>query len=1160
MNNKNSNDLGGWKSTIGAAINVLSRDGTEYGSDPGQIYGNGLHQTILQLVIELGDANGAAVIDDFPTVDALQRSVQFCNYYDRHGYTEFGSGESAGWTAAKDVNCFLSPLQDSDADPIAIAPDLYKDVIDTDAGIAYLYYFVSYDGKDFTSEVSCNIGVSIQPKDEHGITHGTKYLLSDSSQEGDPAAVAALPAITFTPDDFFWTGTHIEHDGENDDFAVGAPAAGNFWRQIAYTVKLKENGEYTTQNRHGSKLFRCRLEDYGFYSSSTTDEKKKYYFGIQNNGPYSFTGYLWPYNLYEKDQATAVSGQPIVPSPAANSSPVGNKFKMGADGMAPSDHPTVAYAQYQLNLTLFCSFGWTANDAYDFNPLYVTVYDQYGNSGLVVIDPVPSEDGSLVGLPLEYTDPNAEGGLCQRKYFRVENSQAPANPDENARHVYFKLVLSEDANDPEHHLYLSENVQQEDTVVCISGSSGYPPEAQDMNLFRLYRNPRGGSGATTNSLLTYNIINIEYTTITLTPEDSSIGTMSVKDGDTGWQMVLIWCDNSFALFRTGNAYMGVDYTSSFPKLCLLRYPTSKLNLVWKIVIDTDHTGEPDKGQGYDDGPYRVPGTNGRNYWVTMTNVQMTLGAPGGVEVGYIFPNGRNQAKITVTITPTDADQKPLSREQMPTLDYVKSCVSAIDYYSLVSLEKDPQNPGWAYSLEENTFNHHTFSSGEEAVIDWDSLKISEPDDQPASTMTFDIYVTYSLDRGDQKKFVGLMFKIYDERWGDPIIYTCSNAPTSGGALNFNQYVEIRSNPQLIYNKDNVKCIPVNLSSANIDDTWPLNLKGMEPDSNIWRFWHYEVTLSSPVNAALAYCATDYDFQKYDLENGVRFANRYDGLYKSEAIFWPTNIVDLKFNPIPLSDVRNFKFNGGHGININNNNSKSLYLSVFYEFGKRYKYTIYNTYINMKLYDQYGNVGDFHIDVGCIPSVYNKDSMGSLNLLSDGFVNSNGINKVDDPVYNILTLDETAGAFNAITISGYSASNVTWDGDVAQLDGNRSVFRLDGDIDTNGYLTWYCFVPPYRPSNSTEYEYFNLGHKFSDNYNKIFAGVDLSPRFHFYFSPVWEDGAFLMCTQYDEGPDNVDSGKSFAYINNVSNGKCRLSPTPALPDVGFKWIARKSKST
>lgn len=892
---------------------------------------------------------------------------------------------------------------------------------------------------------------------------------------------------------------------------------------------MKNDDEYPGETRYGSRIFRCAIHKSHGYTIKKINNYPNYYFGIKRNGLYAFTGYLWPYNIYKEDQAELPNGTPLVSPPQPGQDSSFNNFRMMANGM-PTTRVHAPYAKYQLNLSLFCTFGWTTNDAYDYHSLDITVYDQYGNSCALAVDPTL--------LPSQYVDPAADDGLNQLTYF--SNATATADTSDNTAHVNLKIVAREKDTEKEYYIQV-----QEDAEDCIpelfETSASNPPATTEYNLFRFYRNDSGSpDGTRLNSQLTYNIINYHYKTVYFGVSNFTIITQPVFNmTDPGWRMIPIWTNNSIAIYRDDSAkYLSIKRAKGKMSLFADSSTEPQADLEWAAVVESDNTydGPVDKGAGYDESIYDIPNpTSGRNSWVGVSDVQMTLYGPGSTQAGYIYPNGLNQASIKVQISPTDVKGTPLTNETAPTIEYVKSVVSAIDYYSLVALERDAMQPGWAYSFDSNCFAKHT-QSPEAIAVDWDSFTISQNDAGEAK-VNFEIYVTCDSNISAMQKLIGLKIAIWDEAWGDPIVYTCSEKPAGGNAMNFNSYVELHTKSPIEYNTDDLDFISTSLNDATQqDDNWPLNPSGRDPDSNMWRLWHYRLALK-PGKPAIKFCAVDTN--RYNSSNDGNtscFEKRYSGLYMSEAWLWPTNLVDYNFAPIKDSDITLFTLGNYNkqvsNTDLNKNGEQTIYMSIYYEFGtKSYNVLSVQNYFNIKLYDAFGNSGYFHPNTGCIPYTYDKTEMPSIQLLDNGSTISENLYASNKGIYFITTMDPSAGSDKYTTLGDYIKKKTIFNANINQGNGIHSMFLLEEAPAPN--FNWRCYA---------ESEFY-LAHGYSDWL--LFAGKLGTERFLFFFKPVWSKRGFLMCTLFDG-----DEGRAFAYTGGNSKN-CELVPI-VQGDVSFIW--------
>ena len=596
-NSFSKGNAGEWETVLGATISAISNDGSNFDQNNHTIYGNGRHKAIVRVKVKLGGRDSKPLMpDQYPTPDFVLSCVHLGNYNDTEGFILIGAGDSAGWIADTEHNCFMCPLTPSGSDPISIDASTLVDRIEN--SVAFVHYFVSYN-PDVSGPRNFSLGVKIQCEDKFGILKGQPYYISSSHPDnGIPINLTALPAIVFKPDDFDWTGTRIFHEGEYDDFMAGQPPLGNFWREIAYTVQLKDNIEYPNEVRYSSKITRCEMLSNGYYREEKINNYQDYSFGMKRNGFYAFTGYLWPYNIYNEEQALKPDGKPIIPPPAPKQGPTDNNFRMMADGM-PVMKAHVPYAKYQLNFSLFCTFGWTSNDFYDYYPLYLLVYDQYGNVGALAADPTL--------IPDKYTDPAAQDGLCQQQFLAVLADQKPAAPEQNARDVYFKLVATDKDNGTKYCLALDVRDRDPRFPMVLKMDEDSPPDSTELILFRCYRN-NGGTGEVNlfNSELNFAMINYKYRDLGVYIEVfNGVVVVTRNIGGVGWRLVPIWKRNNIALYYENSDvrwYISIDTMTILEWMLKGTYKDAAKSMVleWSVLVETDPAlgGDPDEGIGY----------------------------------------------------------------------------------------------------------------------------------------------------------------------------------------------------------------------------------------------------------------------------------------------------------------------------------------------------------------------------------------------------------------------------------------------------------------------------------------------------------------------------------------------------------------------------------
>ncbi|MBK3744940.1 hypothetical protein G3A39_37725 [Paraburkholderia aspalathi] len=1158
-----TSDLGKWVHTGGVAKYFLKGPGFSDKDhlEPAQIYSNERHQAILLVELELwGEDNKK--LDEFPTADAVLRSVRLVNFNDDDGVTDFGTGESQGWTVDEELSCYANPLMATLNDPgINFSAKEYKNTVDETSSIAYLYYYISRSSLNADNGSSCEIGVIITPMDatQIPIKNGTTYT---NTKKGKLSSIGlnSIPELVFTENDITWNGAHIMHDGERDVFVAGVPEKGNFWREIAYSAALKDNSEYPSDLRYFSRIYRCGLEKDTPYKTPATGETLNYTFGVRRNGLYAFTGYFWPFNVYKEDDISKIEAKPIgIQTNLLDENQT--TYQMNSDGLGKT-RPTIDYDSSKIFFSILCSFGWTSNDVYDFRPYKISLYDQYGNMGIFNVDPQL--------IPNKYIPPDTENGFDQLKFLsNVSSYQLPSAPSENTLHVNFQIIAKTTDNGGDLYLEVEEVNGLCDPIVKRAGKD-QQPAVSNLNAFRFYRidtDPSEDSLAE-NCTLAYNIASYQYPDVTLSERDGKMATVPIHPQvDAGWTPIPIWGNNAFALWRaSADAYMAVSISDNSNKLVITTDTDEMSILEWTtaVISNEAYDSASDIGNGYDTSIYSTPNQkSGRRSWAGIS--AMALSFDGSTTKAAIYANGLNQAKIFVTMTPTDGNGHGLNADNAPTAAYILNSVYIIDYFDKSEVERNSKKKGWSFSSDSNVFGKHTSPLG--AISLGSALGSSEDfyysyDAANNVQLNCSLYVTCDAGVADIQRTLGIKFEITDEKWGDPIVFTCSSGPTgSADVSNFSGCVVVTTKQPIQYTTNSLSITADNQSAAGQTDDWPSNDSGIETASNFWRIWNYKVNINQNLGGQSIYKCVTSNLQKLvtldDFGNISvdPFEKDFDGLYGFVAYCWPTNMVDVNFKPIDGSDLTNFDVSFADGASQSivtsiDGDDNSIYLTIYGQFGGILEHRDTQKCIDFTIYDSFGNSGKFHLNTGSIPTTYNKKDFSSAKLIADNPSKFGDSEDFDlEPAYLIHNFDDYININRYLTIGSYN-SGVTYDIYAEDNMGINSLYTFDevGDKVNNSIKEYYM--------KSVAYDTFYVGHGYTDWL--LFAGTMGTARFSFHYLPVWSKRGFLMgaglsedfgravvCLIGSEQSDQ-DYGKRKAYLYGVTE------------DPSFVWQLHYSK--
>lgn len=367
------------------------------------IYANGLHQVLLIAIINLTDSDGNPLPDDkCPPVQNIKAGCRPINYVDGD---PLGDKGSSGWSYQDTKNAFLSPIVE------VFSPSL----VDTKPdyilnGCAYLHYYIQTTAA--SSDVQ--IGFEVEIRDNEGFPK--KRIKSSLNGEFKAKVeIKTIGQITFQPDDFEWFGAQKYHGGdENDNITPGPMADNNAWREYEYSISLNKE-RFSKSSNHIYRACITNSENYTDYS-----------FGTIFNDFYTFKGYFWPFNIFKEQEITKWDAQPIIPAAKQT-------FTMDISG-APKRTSDITYTSGRFSISLLCAFGAEYWFGYIHNTLSILIYDQYGNTGYLTIDPKL--------LPDKYIPSSKDKGLQSLSYFSKGEVAEPTKSIEN-KYIFIKNTSKE---------------------------------------------------------------------------------------------------------------------------------------------------------------------------------------------------------------------------------------------------------------------------------------------------------------------------------------------------------------------------------------------------------------------------------------------------------------------------------------------------------------------------------------------------------------------------------------------------------------------------------------------------------------------------------------------------------------------------------------------
>ena len=348
-------------------------------------------------------------------------------------------------------------------------------------------------------------------------------------------------------------------------------------------------------------------------------------------------------------------------------------------------------------------------------------------------------------------------------------------------------------------------------------------------------------------------------------------------------------------------------------------------------------------------------------WEDVTDLKASFSA--GQEQNIIYGNDWHQAELLLTIPLISSSGTVLNENNQPLIADVISCVKLIDFNSREELGVGALS-AWHYTTKKNIY------PGTNNDL--------QPDDTTNKIINGIAYITFYLTSsttgniqiGAKITPTGSKKEIYDALGGKftisvlltavpPINYTLDRLDISGS-----QKAHIGQPP---------------------DDDVLSNTNGPEYEGNFWREWQYTIKIkSNEDNRRIFRCQLA---PGATLPSDYAFSSKSNIIYNYKAYFWPNNIYDAANNPLPSQLSYPVKSSGTPGQNISlptNTLKDTLYFTLYCAFGDLNFHEINAYPINIIIYDQFGNSGNFVVDPNAVPITYSPDDLPYLNFLRDGF--------------------------------------------------------------------------------------------------------------------------------------------------------------------------------
>ena len=339
-----------------AIANLRFGDAVTSALQPGHIYANGQHQAQIEVSFDLTNKAGAILpLSEQPDLQTVRDAVLFIDYDGKQLLSgqsdpEDGTPVLPGWAVSATGNDFekISLIQTKDDNG-----DRIQD------GRAYLTYYIT--GAPAMAGRELGVGLRVSPH-----PNGSPIYNAADGDFNFPAYLRAEDPPRYRADALDIVCRPVPHQGMDDNGPqnlAGPDDPGNFWRQWDYSVALPEVPPGSPLQ---PVLHRCQLAEGELMPEN-------FCFSARSNGLYNYQAYFWPNNVED-----------------ANGSPVGGtapRQTVQSPGTPPRSIP-VSGASGALRFTLYAAFGHLSPDSMDCKPVNFTLFDQYGNSTALHLEPL----------------------------------------------------------------------------------------------------------------------------------------------------------------------------------------------------------------------------------------------------------------------------------------------------------------------------------------------------------------------------------------------------------------------------------------------------------------------------------------------------------------------------------------------------------------------------------------------------------------------------------------------------------------------------------------------------------------------------------------------------------------------------------------------------
>ncbi|CRX97093.1 Ig-like domain-containing protein [Yersinia enterocolitica] len=516
-------------------------------------------------------------------------------------------------------------------------------------------------------------------------------------------------------------------------------------------------------------------------------------------------------------------------------------------------------------------------------------------------------------------------------------------------------------------------------------------------------------------------------------------------------------------------------------------------------------------------------------WQDVAQITASL---SGLSSASIYTNGLHQAVYQLSFVLASAGGTRLNSHNQPTVKDVINRVKLVDFNNKNQELGTGILASWQYTLEPNDFDKQLASSVALVEAQWDDS--SARIDNGVAYITY--YITCKSTESLNRLQIGLAIS---PTGSSQIIYDAVNEKIE-------KFVTINLMAEINYYRSNLSLLGKHQKhpgESDSDDQLAMP-NGIEPDGNFWRQWDYTLAISD--NSELRKIRKCLLISELNLPDDYSFFSKSNIIYNNKAYFWPNNVTGSNGDLLAYKENYPVQSTGtpAQQITVPSGDNSRLYFSIYSAFGYINVGEVEYKQIDFKLYDQYGNSGDFSIDPEAIPSDYNSNKMGDINFVKDripGVMSNSSIGIKTD-------LFISSNTYNTDTIGICSDSFITdkIGGTVLDLKSSSIAFSItpSSPQDQNN---------PKRIFNIV-YNNINVSNYLKINNSAVITTSDSSITWN--LKPIWNDNYVVISNSASPGniswyPAPANDSKTgehiFVYVDGYS-----------VTDNSFLWFLSKGK--